>query len=156
MQEMQTMWVWSLGRGDPLEEEMATRFSIFAWKIPWTVCVCSGTLVTLFDPVDCSPPGSSAHGILQVIILESVACALLQGIFLTQGLNLCLLRLLHCRQILYCWVTYSITKKFRFSLGSILVTKYKYLSKIRLRVQCIINLQLRNTDCYLPMHSDSF
>ena len=81
------MQVPSLGQEDPLEEEMATYSSIFAWKIPWTVCVCSGTLVTLFDPVDCSPPGSSAHGILQVIILEWVACALLQGIFLTQGLN---------------------------------------------------------------------
>ena len=28
--------------------------------------------------------------------------SLLQGIFLTQGLNLCLLRPLHCRRILYC------------------------------------------------------
>ena len=28
--------------------------------------------------------------------------ALLHGIFLTQGSNLCLLQLLHCRQILYC------------------------------------------------------
>ena len=65
-------------------EEMATHFSIFAWKIPWTVCMCSGTLITLFDPVDYSPPGSSAHGILQVRMLEWVACALLQGIFLTQ------------------------------------------------------------------------
>ena len=32
-----------------------------------------------------------------------VGChALLQGIFPTQGLNPCLLRLLHCRWILYC------------------------------------------------------
>ena len=31
--------------------------------------------------------------------------ALLQGSFLTQGLNTCLLHLLHCRQILYCWAT---------------------------------------------------
>ena len=30
------MWVLSLGREDPLEEEMATHFSILAWKIPWT------------------------------------------------------------------------------------------------------------------------
>ena len=31
-----------------------------------------------------------------------VGChSLLQGIFLTQGLKLCLLQLLHCRQILY-------------------------------------------------------
>ena len=29
-------WVWSLGWEDPLEEEMATRSSFLAWKIPWT------------------------------------------------------------------------------------------------------------------------
>ena len=28
-------WVWSLGKEDPLEKEMATHFSILAW-IPWT------------------------------------------------------------------------------------------------------------------------
>ena len=28
--------VWSLGQEDPLEEEMATHSSVFAWKIPWT------------------------------------------------------------------------------------------------------------------------
>ena len=36
MQEMQKTWVPSLGRGDPLEESVATHFSILAWKIPWT------------------------------------------------------------------------------------------------------------------------
>ena len=30
------MWVQSLGREDPLEEEMATHSNIAAWKIPWT------------------------------------------------------------------------------------------------------------------------
>ena len=30
------MWVRSLGWEDPLEEEMATHFSILAWRIPWT------------------------------------------------------------------------------------------------------------------------
>ena len=30
------MLVQSLGREDPLEKEMATHFSILAWKIPWT------------------------------------------------------------------------------------------------------------------------
>ena len=29
-------WVRSLGRGDPLETEMATYSSILAWRIPWT------------------------------------------------------------------------------------------------------------------------
>ena len=28
--------IWSLGREDPLEKEMATHSSILAWKIPWT------------------------------------------------------------------------------------------------------------------------
>ena len=33
---VQETWVWSLGRKDPLEEEMAIRSSILAWRIPWT------------------------------------------------------------------------------------------------------------------------
>ena len=31
---MQEMWVRSLGQEDPLEEGMATHFSILAWRIP--------------------------------------------------------------------------------------------------------------------------
>ena len=30
------MWVQSLGQEDSLEKEMATHFSILAYKIPWT------------------------------------------------------------------------------------------------------------------------
>ena len=33
---MQETWVRSLGWEDPLEKEMATHSSIFAWRIPWT------------------------------------------------------------------------------------------------------------------------
>ena len=36
MQESQEMWVWSLGREDPLAKEMVTHPSILAWKIPWS------------------------------------------------------------------------------------------------------------------------
>ena len=36
MRETQETWVQSLGWEDPLEEEMATHSSIFAWKIPQT------------------------------------------------------------------------------------------------------------------------
>ena len=49
------------------------------------------------DYMDCSPPGSSVHGILQARILEWVvisfsrASSLFQGIFPTQGSNLSLL-----------------------------------------------------------------
>ena len=35
MQEIQETQVQSLGREDPLEEEMATHSSILAWKVPW-------------------------------------------------------------------------------------------------------------------------
>ena len=35
--------------------------------------------LTLCDPMDCSPPGSSAHGILQARILEWVAIPLSRG-----------------------------------------------------------------------------
>ena len=36
------------------------------------VCVCRSRPI-LSDPIDCSPPGSSVHGILQARILEQVA-----------------------------------------------------------------------------------
>ena len=49
---------------------------------------------TLWDPMDCSPPGSSVHGILQARILGVGYHFLLQGFFLTQGLNPCLFSLL--------------------------------------------------------------
>ena len=41
---MQETWVPSLGREDPLEEEMATHLSIIAWKIPWTEEPGGGTV----------------------------------------------------------------------------------------------------------------
>ena len=52
--------------------------------------------LTLCNPMDCSPPGSSVHGILQARILEWVAISSSRGsIFQTQRLNLHLLSLLH-------------------------------------------------------------
>ena len=36
MQEVQEMWVWSLGQEDPLEEDTATHSIILAGEIPWT------------------------------------------------------------------------------------------------------------------------
>ena len=51
--------------------------------------------VQLCNPMGCSSPCSSAHGILQARILEWVAMPSFRAIFLTQGLNLHLLCLLH-------------------------------------------------------------
>ena len=54
--------------------------------------------LTLCNPMDCSPLGSSVHGILQAKNTGVGCYALLQGIFPTRGLNL---GLPHCRQIVY-------------------------------------------------------
>ena len=35
MQEMKEMHFESLGREDPLKEEIATHSSVLAWRIPW-------------------------------------------------------------------------------------------------------------------------
>ena len=63
------------------------------------MCACVHTkslqsCPTLCNPMDCSPPGSSVHGILQKK-KTGVGChALVHGIFQTLGLNPCLLCLL--------------------------------------------------------------
>ena len=36
MEEIEEMWVRSLGWEDPLEENMAAHSSILAWGTPWT------------------------------------------------------------------------------------------------------------------------
>ena len=55
------------------------------------VCVCS-VMSDSLRRQDCSPPGSSVHGIIQVNKLGHHS--FIQGIFPAQGWNL---RLLHCR-----------------------------------------------------------
>ena len=53
---------------------------------------------TLCDPMDCSPPGSSVHGILQARILEWVAIPFSRGSSQPRDQNP---GLLHCRHVLY-------------------------------------------------------
>ena len=55
---------------------------------------------TLLDPMDCGPPGSSVHGILQARILEWVA------ISFSRGSSLLNPHVLHCRRLLYHWATW--------------------------------------------------
>ena len=64
-------------------------------------CVCAKSLQLcpiLCSAMDCNPPGSSVCRILQARIWSGLPCPLLQGIFLTQGLNS---GLLHFRWVLY-------------------------------------------------------
>ena len=52
------------------------------------MCLVTQSCLTLCNPLDCSPPGSSVHGIFQARTLEQVSYHfLLQGTFLTQGSN---------------------------------------------------------------------
>ena len=44
------------------------------------LCLVAQSYLTLFDPMDCSRPGSSVHGILQARILEWVAMTLPRGL----------------------------------------------------------------------------
>ena len=72
--------------------------SIVGWMY---ACMCAQLLrlcPTLYDPMDCSPSGSSDHGESPSKNTGVNCHALLQRIFPTQGLNP---GLRHCRQILY-------------------------------------------------------
>ena len=48
-------------------------------KIKEVISEVTQSCPTLCDPVDCSPPGSSVHGILQARILEWVAISFSRG-----------------------------------------------------------------------------
>ena len=73
---------------------------------------------TLCNPMNCSPPGSSVHGILQARILEWVTRPSSRGIFLTQGSNLHLL----CISCIGRWVLYH-----KHHLGSLSYTPHVFL-----------------------------
>ena len=62
------------------------------------VCIVTQSCLSLCDPMDCSPPGSSVHGDSPGKNTGVGCHVLLQGIFPPQGLNP---GLPHCRWILY-------------------------------------------------------
>ena len=78
------------------------------------MCTCAKSFqscTTLCDPVDCSPPGSSVHGDSPGNNTGVGGCALLQGIFPTQGSNLHLWHLLLSWWILYHCTTWEASFK---------------------------------------------
>ena len=84
----------------PLDNQGSPRPFIFKAEQPETsgLCIVAQSCPTPWDPMDCSPPGSSVHGDSSGKNAKVGCHALLQGIFSTQGSNP---GLLHCRRILY-------------------------------------------------------
>ena len=81
------------------------------WWIPSTSALLRSdqslthsVLPTLCDPMDCSPPGSSVHGILQARILEWVAISFSRGSsWLRDQIRVSCIS----RQMLYYWATWE-------------------------------------------------
>ena len=77
----------------------------YIYKYPHThthvLCLDSQSCPALCDPMDYNPSGSSVHGDSPGKNTGVGCRALLQGIISTQGSNLGLSCLPHCRQILY-------------------------------------------------------
>ena len=69
-------------------------------RLVYVLCSVASVFPAPCNPVDCSPPGSSDHGVFLARILEWVVTPYSMGIFPTQGSNSHFLRLLHRRQIL--------------------------------------------------------
>ena len=80
------------------------RYFCYFWAFEKLVCTywVPQFCLTLCDPMDCSPLGSSVHGIFPSKNTEVSCHFLLQGIFLTQGSNPYLLL---GRWTLYHWAT---------------------------------------------------
>ena len=68
----------------------------------WVLCYAKSlqSCLTLCDPMDCSPPGSSVHGVLQARMLEWVAMSSSRGSSRPRDRTY-VSCLLHCRQVVY-------------------------------------------------------
>ena len=90
--------------------------------LPYLLCYCclvAQLHLTLLQPHGLLPASSSIHGISQARILESVAIFFSRGIFLTQGLNLCLLH----------WQADSLPLSYQRDPPCLLVSPLKLLSE---------------------------
>ena len=74
------------------------------WDVHWHVSSGSNLCSTLCDPMDCSPPGSTVHGILQAGILEQITFPPLADLP-NSGIEPLKPGLLPCEWILYCVLT---------------------------------------------------
>ena len=73
-------------------------------KLACIIYLCAKSCLTLCDPMDCSPPGSSVQGILQARILEWVAISSSRGSSPPRDQTHVSCSSFIGRQILYHWV----------------------------------------------------
>ena len=107
--------------------------------------MCS--VMSLCDPIDCSPPGFSVHGIFQARRVEWGNHFLLQRIFPTQGSNWCLPCLLHCRWIIYHYDTW---KALLVGLGSLKVQPVAWIWVTQVQLKPILEYTEEHLSKYRP------
>ena len=97
-------WLYFRGRSFRFKAKLKGKYNDFSYILIPThgcdvLCLVAQSWPILYDPMDCSLPGSSVRGD-SPSKNTGVGChALLQGIYLTHDLNR---SLSHCRWILYC------------------------------------------------------
>ena len=85
-------------RSGKKQKPASLKESYSVFFLQTVLCIAAQSCLTLYDPMVCSPPGSSGHGDSPGKNTGVGCHVLLWGIFLTQGLNP---GILHCGQILY-------------------------------------------------------
>ena len=108
------------------------QFSLRARHWPWALlernqrlAECEGLNDAIETETTCRTAGINTNN-----NAEAGCHFLLQRIFLTQGSNLHLLHLLHCRQILYCWATGEApVKNYRSLFMVLFITKVSGFNK---------------------------
>ena len=96
------------GQFQGVEPSGVRPWAVVTWS--WLFVLVAQSCLTLCDPLDCSPPGSSVHGISQARLQEWVDISFSRGS--SQGPNA---GLLHCRRILYCLSHQELVRTFRIS-----------------------------------------
>ena len=103
-------------------------FCLFVVDLVTQLCL------TLWEPMDCSPPGSSVHGISQTRILEWVAISYSRGSSRPRdGTRISCDSCISCvgRQILSCWVSHWVPSRVAYLLSntvrSLIVPVFPYL-----------------------------
>ena len=130
-------------------------FPRFEWLWPCVVCLLSCfSCPTLWNPEDCSLPGSSVHGIIPARILEWVAISSARGC--SQSRDWTCLSCVYCigRQILYHWATWEARLWPHLFLIFLLISLFCFV-QTSLPIACflMVKLVLNSQDitfCILP------